>query len=530
MAEREFPLEWTKDCGMTYDAWYQEWLKRMAEQSGLSMDERIKLSPNEMVNEAGKEAAAQLRRKAAMGIATPVALAALGIGVSAIATGGIALVPAVIGAVAGGAIGGATTWRTVVGAFGLRGTDPTVLSYRMQKVMKNIDQTTDLYKHRLEDIKNAMAQLDPNSSQYKNYEKQYTKLMQNFDKDLKHLERKAGKLNLLANKGKFAYLAHNGPADENSIFGKGVVGKVNSARGRVGGVLDRYTNHYFSRKNYDVTKMYQGAANIGSSIMNYTDQIRKDFKLPDSEVTKEAREAAGHVDETSSYNLQSKINQQTYNKDGIIPTIGQTKAGETRNYGQEATEDLKATHIINGYKELENKGQTFNLVEEYNKISKDNNLTEEQKNEVRKYILSSRNAVVDTKNITNKTNNFYKILVNDVMLKSSISDVMKNKDNWEMMGNLAELFGRADVQQGLNDYILKNNLDKKVNDQQLLQIGDWMKTINEGATELQKAKEKVAKKTEAATKKETQQGWSDYLTERAQESSSSTSNQTQRQA
>ena len=57
MAEREFPLEWTKDCGMTYDAWYQEWLKRMAEQSGLSMDERIKLSPNEMVNEAGKEAA-----------------------------------------------------------------------------------------------------------------------------------------------------------------------------------------------------------------------------------------------------------------------------------------------------------------------------------------------------------------------------------------------------------------------------------------------------------------------------------------
>ena len=157
MAEREFPLEWTKDCGMTYDAWYQEWLKRMAEQSGLSMDERIKLSPNEMVNEAGKEAAAQLRRKAAMGIATPVVLAALGIGVSAIATGGIALVPAVIGAVAGGAIGGATTWRTVVGAFGLRGTDPTVLSYRMQKVMKNIDQTTDLYKHRLEDIKNAIG-------------------------------------------------------------------------------------------------------------------------------------------------------------------------------------------------------------------------------------------------------------------------------------------------------------------------------------------------------------------------------------
>ena len=99
-----------------------------------------------------------------------------------------------------------------------------------------------------------------------------------------------------------------------------------------------------------------------------------------------------------------------------------------------------------------------------------------------------------------------------------------------MMGNLAELFGRADVQQGMMDYYAKNNLNNKLTNAQQLQMKDWINEINKGAEALKKAKEKVAKKTEAATKKETQQGWSDYLNGRAQESSSSTSNQTQRQA
>ena len=391
---------------------------------------------------------------------------------------------------------------------------------------------------RLESIKNAMKNLNPESKDYKeqlaNLEKQYDNEMRRYDIKRKAIERREVKMHLLANKGKLAIAAHGGSVNPNSIFAKGTIGWINRRRQELGAVGDKLTGGWFNDRNEVKMDAYQDVINATQSLINQSIATREKIGLEKSEVIEAGLDQVNTLESKSIYDAMSQVNKKDYNDDKhFIPrrqTSDYSKKDEDKiHYGEELTEDLKATHIINGYKALENKGQTFNLVEEYNKISKDNNLTEEQKNEVRKYILSSRNAVVDTKNITNKTNNFYKILVNDVMLKSSISDVMKNKDNWEMMGNLAELFGRADVQQGMMDYYAKNNLNNKLTNAQQLQMKDWINEINNGAAILKKAKEKVAKKTEAATKKETQQGWSDYLNGRAQESSSSTSNQTQQQ-
>lgn len=446
--EREFPEQWTPDCGWGREEWLDELKKRMAEQSGLTMDERIKIDPSESVVEAGKEAAAQLRRKAAMGIATPVVLAALGIGVSAIATGGIALVPAVIGAVAGGAVGGAATWRTVVGAFGIRGTDPTILTYRMQKVIKNQEQTVSIYEKQLSDMKTLMSQLKPSDPKYKSYEKQYNKIMQNFDKDLKRLERQAGKLNLLANKGVLAYRAHNGPADENSIFGKGVVGKVNSARGRVGGVLDRYTNNYFKKKNFDVTKMYQGAVNLGESSLNMFDDIRKKYGLIESEVTKESREQTKLLDSKSAFDAMSEINKKTYNKKGLINTIEQTDAGKNKNYANQVTKDIKKEQkrerTLEKYENLSNVDDMATVI---NEITNDKSLNEQDKIDLKVKLLSDGNNSLKYnkgKNFNGSENKEVFNMFIDLAKSMKITNNFKNKYERQGFYSIAKLVGVYD--------------------------------------------------------------------------------------
>lgn len=501
--EREFPPKWTPDCGWDPKEWQEEWARRMAAKSELSMDERLGLEKNENIIEMGKQAASELRRKAAMGIATPVVLAALGIGASAIATGGIALVPALIGAVAGGAIGGASTWRTVVGAFGIRGTDPTVLMYRVQKIMREKQDMEASCNKRLESIKNAMKNLNPESKDYKeqlaNLEKQYDNEMRRYDIKRKAIERREVKMHLLANKGKLAIAAHGGSVNPNSIFAKGTIGWINRRRQELGAVGDKLTGGWFNDRNEVKMDAYQDVINATQSLINQSIATREKIGLEKSEVIEAGLDQVNTLESKSIYDAMSQVNKKDYNDDKhFIPrrqTSDYSKKDEDKiHYGEKLSDQiLEQKEQQAAYEEYE-KQTGVQLKDIIEKLNNDTLIPDDRKLDLKTKLIADKNNMLTYKKnmkIEEKHETF-NVFVDLAKNMDSIDGYLqKYKDQGAYaLGNLALYYSDEDFKNAFNKYI--NSKNSGLTKEEILKtqkLGDFLYKLNSKYDLEQKQKE-----------------------------------------